>query len=86
MPSDYQKKKLAKKKEVSKQKGGKKAVASTDAAAENGGSDDNEPQTNGTSNEKVPLTYEGKIKLRGSLLGHDLFKLNLAFQSNLHLK
>lgn len=61
MPSDYQKKKLAKKKEVSKQKGGKKAVAATDAAAENGGSDDNESQTNGTSNEKIPLTYEEEL-------------------------
>ncbi len=59
MPSDYQKKKLAKKKEMSKIKGGKKPTEiEKTTEIENGGSDDNEPQTNGNSN-KEELTYEG---------------------------
>ena len=59
MPSDYQKKKLAKKKEISKIKGGKKPTEA-EKASENGGSDDNEPQTNGNGKaEDVALTYEG---------------------------
>ena len=60
MPSDYQKKKLAKKKEISKQKGGKKATAVEATVESNEGSDNEVQQTNGTaSNDKVPLTYEG---------------------------
>ena len=67
MPSDYQKKKLAKKKEASKIKGGKKPTTSTqNDAAENGGSD-NEVQTNGSAVKNgddgpTELTYEGNSR------------------------
>ena len=62
MPSDYQKKKLAKKKEAAKQKGGKKATNNTE---QNGVS--NGKETNGLDlingskeNSSEPTTYEGK--------------------------
>ena len=67
MPSDYQKKKLAKKKEASKIKGGKKPTTSAqNDAAENGGSD-NEVQTNGSAVKNgddgpTELTYEGNSR------------------------
>ena len=65
MPSDYQKKKLAKKKEASKVKGGKKPSASQNdpTASENGS--DNESQngvestTNGVDKDDTKMTYEG---------------------------
>lgn len=60
MPSDYQKKKLAKKKEAAKIKGGKKPLAESKengVEAENGTS--TPPETNGTSEQVENLTYEG---------------------------
>jgi hypothetical protein len=66
MPSDYQKKKLAKKKEASKIKGGKKPTSAAQndpdpdpSASEYGGSD-TESQINGSTNgDSSKLTYEG---------------------------
>ena len=71
MPSDYQKKKLAKKKEVSKQKGGKKAASNnvqengeSNGVSENGinGHSNGVTSTNGSKeNSSEPTTYEGKV-------------------------
>jgi len=65
MPSDYQKKKMAKKKEAAKMKGGKKPQADSkengaEAEVENGTS--TPPETNGFSEIVENLTYEGNLK------------------------
>ena len=67
MPSDYQKKKLAKKKEAAKQKGGKKPTAN--GVEENGVSNgtngeiaDKLGSVNGSKeNSSEKTTYEGKL-------------------------
>ena len=67
MPSDYQKKKLAKKKEAAKQKGGKKPTSN--GVEENGVSNgtngeitDKLASANGSKeNSSEPTTYEGKL-------------------------
>jgi len=62
MPSDYQKKKMAKKKEAAKIKGGKKPQAESKengVDAENGTS--TPPETNGTSEQQENLTYEEEL-------------------------
>ena len=72
MPSEYQKKKLAKKKEAAKQKGGKKT---SNDVEENGVSNDSAresrngtPSTNGANDTTEPsTTYEGKA--RSTILG-----------------
>ena len=62
MPSDYQKKKLAKKKEAAKQKGGKKASTNTEQNGESNGKEVNGlASINGSkANSSEPTTYEGK--------------------------
>ena len=65
MPSEYQKKKLAKKKEAAKVKGGKKNVAKEGSPA-NDDSGASTPRQNGTSSvngaaKDVPLTYEEEL-------------------------
>ena len=68
MPSDYQKKKLAKKKEAAKQKGGKKAAVANGKPEENGAENsENEQLVNGAGsvngtkeNSSEKTTYEGK--------------------------
>ena len=65
MPSEYQKKKLAKKKEAAKVKGGKKNVAKEGSPA-NDDSGTSTPRQNGTSSvngaaKDVQLTYEEEL-------------------------
>ena len=65
MPSEYQKKKLAKKKEAAKVKGGKKNVAKEGSPA-NDDSGTSTPRQDGTSSvngaaKDVPLTYEEEL-------------------------
>ena len=65
MPSEYQKKKLAKKKEAAKVKGGKKNVAKEGSPA-NDDSGTSTPRQNGSSSvngaaKDVPLTYEEEL-------------------------
>jgi len=67
MPSDYQKKKLAKKKEAAKQKGGKKATTNT--AEQNGVTNGKESNgidsVNGSkANSSEPTTYEEELCAR----------------------
>ena len=70
MPSEYQKKKLAKKKEAAKVKGGKKTTGTKEgspgADADSGTSTPKQNGTNGTSTpngaaKDVPLTYEEEL-------------------------
>ena len=66
MPSEYQKKKLAKKKEAAKVKGGKKATKENTPESENGtkngGTSTPNSTTNGNSSDK--MTYEEELCAR----------------------